>query len=392
MKKWSRYVLLEAGFWICLGFVLYIYVGYPAVVFLLARIVGRDVHKADIVPKVTVLIAAFNEEKEIEHTVLNKISQDYPQDRLEVIVISDGSTDRTDEIVQNLTSCNRSRIIFLRQEPRQGKTQALNQAVMHATGNILVFSDANSIYAPAAIRRLVRDFADTTVGYVTGQMIYTNPDGSGIGEGSGAYMRYENLLRVLETRLNSVVGVDGGIDAVRRELYVPMRLDQLPDFVLPLTVVEQGKRVVYESEAILYEPALGVATDEFRMRVRVSLRALWALYDKRCLLNPFRHPLFAWQLFSHKVLRYGAFAPLAGLLVCNALIAVGHPFYFGFLVLQLVGYGFAALGYWLSRFPSVASKMLVPYYFVILNVACAVAFWKFMNGQKMVLWKPRKGV
>lgn len=384
-------MLVKVGFWVCLGLVLYIYVGYPIIVFLLARLIGRDVRKADIEPKVTVLIAAFNEEREIEHTVLNKLSQDYPPDRLEVIVVSDGSTDRTDAIVRRLAEHSGGRLRFLRQEPRQGKTQALNMAVTHAAGDILVFADANSIYAPDGLRRLVRSFADPEVGYVTGQMIYTNLDGSGIGEGSGAYMRYENLLRVLETRLNSVVGVDGGIDAVRRELYVPMCSDQLPDFVLPLNVIEQGKRVVYEPNAMLFEPALSIATEEFRMRVRVSLRALWALYDKRSLLDPFLYPLFAWQLFSHKILRYGAFVPFTGLLFLSTLLVGEHLFYFGFLVLQLSAYGLAALGHWLSRLPIATSKLLAPYYFIILNVACAVALWKFVNRQKMILWKPRVG-
>jgi hypothetical protein len=156
-------------------------------------------------------------------------------------------------------------------------------------------------------------------------------------------------------------------------------------------VVEQGKRVVYEPDAMLYEPALAVAIDEFRMRVRVSLRALWTLHDKRNLLNPFRNPLFAWQLLSHKALRYGAFVPLMGLFICNTLVVDEHPLYLGFLILQLSVYGFAALGHWLNRLPAVASKLLAPYYFVILNMACAVALWKFMNRQKMVLWKPRVG-
>jgi hypothetical protein len=220
-------------------------------------------------------------------------------------------------------------------------------------------------------------------------MVYTNPDGTGIGEGSGAYMRYENLLRELETRLGSVVGVDGGIDAVRRALYAPMRADQLPDFVLPLGVVEQGARVVYEPEARVYEAALGAAADEFRMRVRVSLRALWALLDKWSLLNPFRYPLFAWQLLSHKVLRYSAFVPLAGLLVSNLVVAGAHPFYLVFLILQLIAYALAAAGPLLSRMP--ASGLLTPYYFVLLNLACAAAAWKFVKGQKMATWKPRGG-
>lgn len=386
----------EAGFWVCLGLVTYVYIGYPMTTFLLARILQRHVRKADIEPSVTVLISAFNEESEIERTVSNKLSQNYPIDRLDVIVISDGSTDRTDKIVQSLAK-HRSkhrlgRLRLLRQEPRQGKTQALNSAVTQAAADILVFADANSFYAPDAIRQLVRNFADPSVGYVTGCMVYTNPEGSGIGAGSGSYMQYENLLRALETQLGSVVGVDGGIDAIRRDLYVPMRPDQLPDFVLPLCVIEQGKRVVYEPDALLYEPALAGAADEFRMRVRVSLRALWALYDKRSLLNPFQYPLFAWQLLSHKVLRYGAFLPLTGLLVSNGLIAVGsHSFYGLFFLLQLVFYALAALGHWFKRFLAGMPMLLTPYYFVILNMACAVAFWKFLNQEKMIVWKPRGG-
>jgi cellulose synthase/poly-beta-1,6-N-acetylglucosamine synthase-like glycosyltransferase len=280
---------------------------------------------------------------------------------------------------------------LLRQEPRQGKTQALNLALRHASTDLVVFSDANSIYAPNALRALVRSFADMSVGYVTGRMVYTNPAGAGIGEGSGSYMSYENVLRALETRLGSIVGVDGGIDAIRRELYVPMQPDQLPDFVLPLSVVEQGTRVVYEPGAVVYEPGLSDARDEFRMRVRVALRALWGLYDKRSLLNPLRYPLFAWQLISHKVLRYAAFVPLAGVLLSNFLLAGQHPFYTGFLALQLVAYSLAGLGHAIRRAPVKASKLLAPYYFVILNAACVIAFWKFLTGQKMVVWAPRRG-
>ena len=204
-------------------------------------------------------------------------------------------------------------------------------------------------------------------------------------------MSYENILRALETRLGSVVGVDGGIDAIRRDLYVPMRSDQLPDFVLPLSVVEQGRRVVYEPDARVYEAALSTATEEFRMRVRVSLRALWALFDKRNLLNPFRYPLFAWQLISHKVLRYMAFLPIAGLFIFNVLALGHHGFYAGFMLVQGLGYGLAALGHAFRRSGMGASRLLAPYYFVVLNVACVLAFWKFVSGQKMVLWNPRKG-
>jgi cellulose synthase/poly-beta-1,6-N-acetylglucosamine synthase-like glycosyltransferase len=384
-------MLIEIPLWVCAGWVLYIYAGYPACAFLLALILNRGVRRADIEPRIAVIISAFNEEREIERTVLNKLSQDYPADRLEVIVVSDGSTDRTDEIVQAVAGHGKRRVRLLRQDPRQGKTQALNMALRQISAEVVVFADANSIYAPTTVRSLVRGFSDPTVGYITGRMVYTNPAGTAVGEGSGFYMSYENFLRSLETRLGSIVGVDGGVDAIRRELYVPMRPDQLPDFVLPLAVVEQGKRVVYEPDAVVYEPALSSAAEEFRMRVRVSLRALWALYDMRQLLNPLRYPMFAWQLISHKMLRYVAFLPLAGLLVFNALAFARHGSYAGFLVLQLAAYAIAAVGYLFRRSGAGASKLLAPYYFVVLNVACVVAFWKFLSGQKMILWIPRKG-
>ena len=384
-------MLAEFGLWLCLVLLVYVYVGYPAVAFALAAVFDRPVRKSDIQPSVTVLVAAYNEEQEIERTVLNKLTQDYPPERLDVIVVSDGSTDRTCAVVQRVAEGSEGRVQLLRQEPRQGKTQALNAAIPKAIGEIVVFSDANSIYAPDAIRSLVRNFADPSVGYVTGRMIYTNPAESGIGEGSGSYMSYENCVRIVETRLGSVVGVDGGVDAIRRVLYQPMRPDQLPDFVLPLSVVEQGKRVVYEPGARVYESALSDPADEFRMRVRVSLRALWALYDKRGLLSPMRFPVFAWQLLSHKILRYLAFIPLLGLFVFNALAAGHHSFYAWFFALQLVAYILALLGHLFRRSSTKSSIFLAPYYFIILNAACFVAFWKFMNGQKMVLWKPRAG-
>ncbi|MFO1431862.1 MAG: glycosyltransferase family 2 protein [Candidatus Competibacteraceae bacterium] len=382
---------MEIGFWLCLWLVVYIYIGYPLSAFLLGAIHRRDVRKAKVAPRVSILIAAYNEEREIEHTVINKLHQDYPLEQLEIIVVSDGSTDRTDEIVADLAAGSGGRVRLLRQEPRQGKTQALNRAAVQATGEILVFADANSLYAPDALRALVRNFADPAVGYVSGKMVYTYSEGGMIGEGSSAYMQYENLLRTLETRLGSIVGVDGGIDAVRRELYVPMRPDQLPDFVLPLNVIEQGRRVVYEADALLYEPALAEANGEYQMRVRVALRALWALYDKRRLFNLFRFPLFAWQLFSHKGLRYLAFLFLAGLLVCNSLLLGQSPFYDGFFALQLLAYSLAGLGHYFRSSPFGSSKLFTPYYFAVLNGACAVAFWKFLCGRRIVLWKPRTG-
>ncbi len=383
---------LEWTFWICLGLGLYPYVGYPAVAWLLGRLRNRTIGRDDnYLPTVTVVTAARNEAACIEATVRNKLEQDYPADRLDVIVISDASDDGTDEIVNRIASEHPGRVRLLRQEPRAGKTSALNLAVPQARGEIVVFADANSIYGPDGLRRLARNFADPAVGYVTGKMVYVNPDGSLVGDGCSAYMKLENWLRAQETRIGSIVGVDGGVDAVRRRLYRPMRADQLPDFVLPLAVVEQGARVVYEPDALLAEHSLSSGDEEFRMRVRVALRALWALADKRVLLNPFRYGVFAFQLASHKLLRYLSFAPLAVALVVNLLLLGQARVYAFTLAGALALLGLAALaGRHLLGAGDFGPARLA-HYFILLNLASAVATARFLKRERVFVWQPRVG-
>ncbi len=379
--------LLGPIFWISVFLVFYVYFGYPLILWAITAIVKKPVRKKDILPSVTILIAAYNEEECIAATLDNKLSLDYPADRMELIVISDSSDDKTDEIVMSYAQRG---VRLLRQSPRAGKTAALNMAVPHATGEILVFSDANSIYATDALKKLTRNFADPSVGYVTGKMIYTNPDGSPVGDGCSAYMKYENWLREKETLLGSVVGVDGGIDAMRKDLYSPLRADQLPDFVQPLKVVEKSYRVIYESEAILKEAALKDSSDEYRMRVRVTLRALWALWDMRKLLVGKGGWLFSWQLWSHKVLRYFCFVFLIAVLISNAFL-ISNITYAVIFVLQIAGYCLALLS------PVLIKKGVDPFgvrllnYFVLVNFASLKAALKFLKGEKVVIWAPRTG-
>jgi len=378
--------------------IFYIYLGYPVLVVLIGLIRNKRVKKGDYQPHVTILIAAYNEEKSIDATIKNKLELDYPKEKLEIIVISDGSTDKTDEIVKQYEPQG---VKLFRQIPRAGKTSALNMAVPHAKAEILVFSDANSIWAQNALSKLLRNFFDPKVGYVTGKMIYTNSDGSTIGDGCSTYMKYENFLRRVETKAGSIVGVDGGIDAVRKELYQPMNPDQLPDFVLPLKVVGQGYRVVYEPEAILKEPSLKEPKDEYKMRVRVALRSLWALSDMRHLLAFTRflpsssgtpsHPhtfvpsfLYSWQLWSHKVFRYLCFIFLLAAYLGNLSLWPESSFYKLFFVLQ-------NMAYLIERNGHRSNILYLLNYFVLLNIAAAHASIKFLLRQKQVVWTPRKG-
>ena len=200
-------------FWLSMVVVIYTYAGYPLLAILLGRLRRMPVAKGAYEPPVTIIIAARNEARSIRATLENKLRLGYAPGRVQIIVVSDASTDGTDAIAREFESAG---VLVLRQEPRRGKTAALNLAGAHATGDLLVFADANSIYAPDALRMLTRNFSDPAVGYVTGPLVYGAQAGSGTGMGCRAYMRYEDLRRRSETRLGSIVGVNGGIDAVRR--------------------------------------------------------------------------------------------------------------------------------------------------------------------------------
>ena len=385
---------MELLFWISSLIVLYIYLGYPLLLKALPKLTvppanenASTLSDADL-PRVTVLIPAFNESSVIEATIRNKLEQNYPGEHLQIIVISDESEDGTDDLVLALAQQD-LRISLIRQSPRQGKTSGLNLAMPHATGDIVVFSDANSHYHADAIRNLVQCFTDPNVGYATGKMVYVNSEGSIVGDGCSAYMKYENHMRALETQISSVVGVDGGIDAIRKELYQPMNADQLPDFVLPLKVVTQGKRVVYCETALLNEESLSSSQTEFRMRVRVSLRAYWAMLDMKHLFNPFTYGIFSLQLTSHKLLRYLAFVPLLATFISNGFITGNSSFYSFTFLIQILFYGAAIF---VSLNEGTKNRWLgLAHYFCLINIASAMAFIKFIKGEKIVLWKPRAG-
>jgi len=372
----------------------YIYFGYPVLLWCISKISPiRKVTeqsgpstKLSELPVVSIIIPAFNEQDSILSNLQNKVAQDYPHQKMEIIVVSDESIDQTDNIVLMFSASSSIPVQLIRQESRLGKTSGVNRAVTQAKGDILVFADANSMYAPNTISELVAAFADNRVGFVTGKMVYTNADGTMVGDGCSTYMSYENTIRSLETQVGSVVGVDGGVDAMRKSLFTPLNADQLPDFVQPLMVIKQGFRVVYQETALLHESALSDESSEFRMRVRVSLRALWALWDMKILLNPIKYKLFSLQLFSHKLIRYLAFIPMALLLVSNYTLASEHIFYIVFLWGQLFFYGLAIYG---NKFQSDSGLVKLALYFCLVNFAAAAATIQFLRGKKIIVWKPR---
>lgn len=369
-------------FWLSLGTIVFTYFGYSLVLLAAGTIVRRVPRRAPIEPTVTILITAYNEERDIGRKLEQTLKLDYPRDKLEVIVASDGSTDKTDDIVRGFADRG---VRLLRVEGRVGKTETQNRAVLAASGEILVFSDATTLFEPQSIRMLVRNYADPQVGGISGRYRYVNDTGAAIGIGSRLFAAYDNMIRDAQTRIKTITGCSGCMYSVRRNLYVPLPADIISDFCEPLKVVEAGYRVVFEKEAVAYEVTTSKVKQEFAMRVRVIVRGVRGLVFMRTLLNPVRDPYVATQLLVHKVFRWLVPVFLMVLLGANLFLLDG-AFYRWFLAAQLVFYATALLGLVAERHGTRLGPLAVPLFFVTINAASLVAMWRVLRGHRAVTW------
>jgi|GEM_PF-31262 len=383
-------MLWAAAFWISVAAILYGYVGFPLLVAVVGWIRSRGVRKEPITPPVSLIIAAYNEEDGIEGRIQNALHTDYPEDALEIIVASDGSTDATDEIVSRFDS-ERVRLLSL---PRQGKAYALNEAVRHSRGDILVFSDANTLFEPDALRALVRNFADPEVGGVAGHTGYvTAEDGESAGLGETLYWRYDTWLKRLETRTGSVVSAHGGMYAIRKVLFEPIwDAAVTDDFAISTAVVEQGWRLVFEPGARGWEAPVKDSGKEFSRRVRLMTRGIrGALVLRRSLLAPGKYGFYSVSLFSHKVLRRVLPLFLPVLFVSSIALAAEGWVYMLAAGAQGLFYAFA-LGGWALR-GSAAGRwkpFYVPFFYVMANLASVVALWDVARGHRIERWNPQR--
>ena len=378
-------LIAQVVFLAAMAMIAFSYAGYPALMFALSHILKRPVRRDDITPRVSVIIAAYNEERDIGAKLKNTLWLDYPRDRIEIIVASDCSTDQTDEIVRGFGEQG----VILRQQPeRFGKTVAQNRAVKISSGEILVFSDATTMYKRDAIRKIVRNFADPEVGCVAGQLIYANSSSSAVGDGCRSYWGYEKFLKHCESQVGSLIGVSGCLYAVRRICHARLANDMIDDFVIATEIHLQGLRTIYEPEAIAVEDANRRARDEFRMRVRVIKQTLSALHRYRHTLNPFRHKMFAFQMIAHKALRYAVPFLLIAAFIASGW-GSGSVVWLRFaLIGQLALYGAAIAGLVRERRKLKLGPLAIPYYFALANVASLVAFWKALRGDAYVTWEP----
>jgi cellulose synthase/poly-beta-1,6-N-acetylglucosamine synthase-like glycosyltransferase len=365
--------------------IIYTYLLYPAVLWLLTF--WRKPESLDGVagePKVSLVVAAYNEIAVIAEKLENALVLAFPQEKLEVIAVSDCSDDGTDEAI--LAFRDRG-VKFHRMERQSGKTLAQNAAVRFATGEILVFSDANSIFAPDALAQLLRPFADAKVGAVCGELRYRNPGEQGAGKGEGLYWRYERFLKRRESLLSSTLGANGGIYAVRRALFEELEQEIISDFVMPVRVWRKGFRVVYASDAVAVETTGATFKDEFRRRRRIIARSWYGLWRESEVLNPLRHGFFAWQMFSHKVMRWLVPVFMAIAFLTNLLLAT-HTLFLYLLYAQLAFYAMAVIGSIDTRLLGRTFPFYLPAYFCATNLGALFGLWSFLTGRRVSTWKP----
>ncbi len=351
-------------FWISAGFGFYVYIGYPILLWVLQTIFRSSPDKPPVEPTVSLLVAAYNEAAVIADKIRNSLALDYPVDKLEVVIASDGSTDATAEIVRTFVR-DRSdgRVRLLNYETNRGKTAMLNDAVPELRGDLVAFSDASTMLAPDSLRTLVQCFSDPRVGAASGVYRLLKKDQSRIGSQEDLYWKYETLLKVQEAKLGAFTGAHGSLYAIRRVLYpFPSANTINDDFTIPIRILEHGHRVAYEPAAVAYEEAHEM--EGFSRRVRITAGNIEQLREIKSLIWPPR--LFVlFCLLSHKTGRL--LVPVFMLIALAANIALRNQFPYNWLLLgQVLFYGLAILGAKVSLKPKV---LRLPYYFCMINSA-----------------------
>lgn len=380
--------MVEFVFWSAILFIFYSYFGYPLVLWVISLFKNRSVKKGDITPSVSFIITAYNEEKRIKEKIENTLKQDYPKDKLEIIVASDCSTDRTDEIVKLYQPRG---IIMVRAPKGKGKENAQKYAVDRATGEILIFSDVATILLEDGVSNIVKNFDDPTVGCVSSVDKFINKDGKISGE--GAYVKYEMILRGLETRVNTLVGLSGSFFAARKEVCRIWAVDLQSDFNTLLNSVKFGLRGVSDPESIGYYRNITDENKEFERKVRTVLRGISVLMKSLSMLNPFKYGLFSWQIFSHKLCRWLVpFAMIVAFVSNLFLIANSYSIstptsilYVCAFISQLIFYVVALLGIYKS-FTKYFLK--IPSFFVLVNLSILYAWFRYFKGEQLVRWNP----
>jgi cellulose synthase/poly-beta-1,6-N-acetylglucosamine synthase-like glycosyltransferase len=367
---------LKIIFWICVFLVFYTYIGYGMLLWVLVQIkrfvrgkaAQRDLPADDVLPHVTFMICAYNEQDIVDMKMENTLQLDYPHDKLHIMWVTDGSTDQTNE---RLAQYPEVEVVFTPE--RKGKTAALNHGISQVHSDITVMTDANTIVNPEAIREIVRCFQDPRVACVAGEKrVMARNDGQSAAEGEGLYWKYESALKRMDSELYSAMGAAGELNAIRTKFYQPMpETALLDDFVMSMRMVDQGYKIAYTSDAYAMEYGSADLTEESKRKRRIAAGGLQSIWWLRQMMNPFRRPIVAFQFVSHRVLRW-SITPIAliALIPLNvALVFLKAGTVYNFIWLLQILFYLAAFASWLLEKQGRKSRLLyVPYYFLFMNL------------------------
>ncbi|HXV14514.1 MAG TPA: glycosyltransferase family 2 protein [Candidatus Krumholzibacteria bacterium] len=367
-------------FWVSLALLVYIYVGYPVALAALGRLRARarSTPPDSPLPSVCLIISAHDEEAVIREKIENSLRLVY-DGLLSVVVASDGSADRTNEIAREYHDHG---VELMHWPARRGKSAVLNEVVRARREDVLVFTDANALFAPDAVARLAERFRTPSVGCVVGELKYAR-DASTVGQGESLYWRYESLVKSLESRIESVLVANGAIFAARRSWVRELFLDVANDFQIPFDVAARGAGVVYEPSAVAIERTAELWEEEFGRKVRIVLRGITGYVR----LHRRMHALRAWQFVSHKLLRWSVGVILLVVLASSVALAGSSPWFAAFLGLQLVCYAAAVAAWLVRRRRDVPRVLYVPFYFTMVNAAALVALGRFVAGGRQATWE-----
>lgn len=380
-----RQTTAQILFWTSLTALFYTYAGYPLLVYFVSLIRPQKFKKLFYEPAVTILITAFNEEKDIAGKIENTLQIDYPKEKMEILVASDGSSDRTDEIVKTFSAHG---VKLFRQEGRMGKTFTQNKAVEQAKGEIILFSDATTNYKHDVLREILPNFADEKVGCVAGKLIYVDESESNVGSGAKSYWNYETFLKRSESRACSLIGASGCLYAVRKSAYREMYREACSDFLISTVVFRQGLRTVFEPQAVCTEETNRDARKELKMRVRVISQTFNDLWRNRDMLNPLKCGFYAVELISHKAMRYAVPVFLLLLFFSTAFLAISSTAFMIVFALQIVFCLNVLIGWIMEKNGVKSAVFSMPLYFVLANLASVIGFYKFLSGERFASWEP----
>lgn len=387
-------------FWGLIFIVFYAYLGYGLLLFTIVKI-KRFVTKPNLqnlkdsaLPNVVFIVAAFNEEDFIEDKIRNCLQFDYPHDKIEFWFVTDGSTDRTPELVDQYPTLPGQIVKLFHSPIRKGKIAAVERVMKFVEAEITIFTDANTDVNPLAIRNIVRHYANPKVGAVAGEKrIDLGETGDATGAGEGIYWKYESLLKKWDSELYSTIGAAGELFSIRTEQYRHVPPDTLiEDFVMTMGIAMRGYKIVYEPEAFAVESSSASISEELKRKIRIAAGALQATWRLRSLLNPFKFGILTFQYISHRVLRW-TLAPLALpiIFVLNIFLALdGAVIYKVTMACQVLFYLFALLGYVFERKQLKVKAFFVPYYFCVMNYAMYRGFFRLMGSGQSVVWEKAK--